>query len=98
MHEGHYSDCRKSIVNYSCLSVSGIVNDGFSRLVTYLHCSNNNCASTVLALFFEACRMCSIPSRVHCDHDIENVDVARWMHETRGLNHHWKLHLQSTDR
>ena len=63
---------------------SGI--DGFSRLVTYLHCSSNNYATTVLALFTEACRKYSIPSRVRCDHGIENVDVARWMLDTRGLN------------
>lgn len=60
--------------------------DGYSRLVTYLHCSDNNCASTVLGLFLDACRRFSVPSRVRCDHGTENVDVARWMIETRGLN------------
>lgn len=60
--------------------------DGYSRLVTYLHCSDNNCASTVLGLFVEACRKFSILSRIQCDHGIENVDVARWMIETRGFN------------
>ena len=60
--------------------------DDYSRLVTYLHCSDNNCASTVLGLFLEACRRFNIPSRVRCDHGTENVDVARWMIETRGLN------------
>ena len=54
--------------------------------MTYLHCSDNNCASTVLGLFLEACRCYNIPSRVRCDHGTENVDVARWMIETRGLN------------
>ena len=58
--------------------------DGYSRLVTYLHCSDNNRADTVLALFLDACRGYNVPSRIRCDYGIENVDVARWMIENRG--------------
>ena len=68
--------------------------DGYSRLVTYLHysdncasSSNSSSSSTVLGLFLDACCRFSVPSRVQCDHGTENVDVARWMIETRGLNH-----------
>ena len=53
-----------------------------SRLVTYLHYSNNNRASTVLWCFQEA-----NPSRVCCNYGVENVDVARFMLETRGTDH-----------
>ena len=41
--------------------------DGYSRLVTYLQCSDNNRADTVHKLFIEACREYNVPSRVHCD-------------------------------
>ena len=54
---------------------------GHSRLVTYLHCSDNNRADTVLS---DACREYTVPSRVRCDHGVENVNVARWMIENRG--------------
>ena len=60
--------------------------DGHSRLVTYLHCSDNNRANTVLSLFLDACREYTVPSRVRCDHGVENVDVARWMIDNRGAN------------
>ena len=60
--------------------------DGHSRLVTYLQCSDNNRAATVLSLFLDACREYAVPSRVRCDHGGENVDVARWMIQTRGAN------------
>lgn len=43
-----------------------------------LHCSDNNRADTVLALFLEACREYNVPSRIRCDYGVENVDVARW--------------------
>ena len=52
--------------------------------MTYLHCSNNNRASTVLRCFEEAVSTYSVPSWVRCDYGVENVDVARFMLETRG--------------
>ena len=55
--------------------------DGYSRLVTYLQCSDNNRANTVHKLFIEACREYSVPSRVRCDFGGENVDTACWMIE-----------------
>ena len=60
--------------------------DGYSRLVTYLQCSDNNRADTVHKLFIEACREYNVPSRVRCDFGGENVDVARWMIENRGCS------------
>ena len=52
----------------------------------YVQCSNNNRADTVLQLFTNACNHYGAPSRVRCDHGVENVDVARWMLIVRGLN------------
>ena len=59
------------------LCLSGI--DGFSRLVTFLRCSNNNRADTALACFQDAVQIYGIPSRVRCDLGVENVDIARFM-------------------
>ena len=58
--------------------------DGYSRVVTYLQCSDNNRADTVHKLFIKACREYNVPSRVRCDYGGENVDVTHWMIENRG--------------
>ena len=60
--------------------------DGFSRLVVYLRASTSNRASTVLALFREATNRYNVPSRVRSDRGLENVEVGRFMIQTRGMN------------
>lgn len=50
--------------------------DGFSRACTYLKCSSNNRATTVLECFTEACDTFQIvPTRVRTDHGGENQKV-----------------------
>ena len=49
--------------------------NGFSRLVVFGRGSNNNRASTVLALYQDAVRKYGRPFRVRTDHGGENVDV-----------------------
>ena len=60
--------------------------DGYSRLVTYLTCSNNNTAETVLQLFTQAVREFGFPSRVRSDYGMENTGVARLMISRMGTN------------
>ena len=60
--------------------------DGYSRLIPYLHCANNNRSDTVLALFQNACQSYGMPSRVRSDHGLENMGVAWMMLECRGVN------------
>jgi len=58
--------------------------DGFSWLIGYHRCSNNNRAQTVLQYFHEAVTMLELPSRVRCDYGVENVDVGMYMLRNRG--------------
>ena len=67
------------------LVVHGAV-DGYSRVPVFLHCSNNNHATTVLQLFQEAVAVYGLPSRIRCDKGGENVDVSMFLltHPLRG--------------
>lgn len=67
------------------LVVHGAI-DGYSRLVLYLHCANNNLAATVLDQFVSATKSYFIPSRVRCDKGSENVEVAKFMLLHRGFD------------
>ena len=72
------------IVYIICAVIAGI--DGYSRLVTYLNCSDNNTARTVLRLFIQATREHGFPSRVRSDYGMENMEVARLMIQQMGTN------------
>ena len=60
--------------------------DGYSRVIVYLKCSNDNRAETVLQLFSEAVSTYGLPSRVRGDRGGENVRVADFMISQRGIN------------
>ena len=51
--------------------------DGYSRLVIYLHCANNNLAETVEKQFLQGVQTYGLPSRVRTDHGLENIGVAQ---------------------
>lgn len=76
--DGHHKLIHWRLVVHACI-------DGYSRLIIYLHCANNNLASTVLDLFKGGVRRHGLPSRTRSDHGLENVEVARFMVEGRGL-------------
>ena len=60
--------------------------DGFSRVITFIQCSNNNRADTVLESFILATQEYGMPSRVRSDLGGENVRVWQFMEEIRGYN------------
>ena len=60
--------------------------DGYSRMVVYLKCSDNNRASTVYSLFLKGAECYGLPSRVRCDQGGENVLVAQHMIHHRGVD------------
>ena len=60
--------------------------DGYSRMIVYLQCSNNNRAETVVQLFTEAVSAYALPSRVRENRGGENVQVADFVIAQRGMN------------
>ena len=72
-------DGNHKLIQWRLVIHAGI--DGYSRLITHLHCSNNNLASTVLDLFKEGVRKYGLLSRTRSDDGLENVEVDRYMLE-----------------
>ena len=68
--------------------------DGYSRMITFLKCSIDNKAATVLDNFIEATRKYGLPSRLCSDRGAENVEVTRYMNAKRGSDR--SSHLTSS--
>ena len=80
----HTSDGHHKLIRWRLVTHCGI--DGYSRLIVYLHCSDNNKSATVYDLFLEAVQRCGLPSRVRSDQGVENHLVAQHMLHHRGLD------------
>ena len=87
---GHHKLIHWRLVVHPCI-------DGYSGLIVYLHCAENNFASTVLDLFKGGARRCGLPSRTRSDHGLENVEVAHFMMGHRGLERGSMLTGKSVD-
>ena len=74
-------DGNHKLIHWRLVIHGGI--DGFSRLITYLTCSNNNRSETVLEQFISATDEYGVPSRVRSDYGGENIQVWRFMEEVR---------------
>ena len=76
--DGHHKLIRWRFVFHGCI-------DGYSRTVTFLKCSNNNRACTVLDSFLSCLSTYTTPLRIRTDQGLENVEVARWMINKHGV-------------
>ena len=77
--DGNHKLIKYKLVEHCCV-------DGYSRLIIYAHVADNNRANTVFDLFLQGVAEYGLPSRVRNDHGLENIEVARYMLETRGLD------------
>ena len=70
-------DTNHNLVRWQFIIVGGI--DGFSRLVMFLKCTDNNTSETVLQCFLSGVEKYGIPNRVRSDKGMENVSLADYM-------------------
>jgi hypothetical protein len=77
-------DGNHKLIQWKIVVHAGI--DGYSRMITYVQCSNNNRSDTVFNYFKKACDHFGTPSRVRADQGGENVKIQRYMNAYRGEN------------
>ena len=58
--------------------------DGYSRMITFLNCSTNNNAATVLTYFENAVAVHGLPSRIRADLGRDNVSAWHYMVQQHG--------------
>ena len=67
------------LISWRLVTHAGI--DGFSHLIVFMHCSDNNRSLTVYQHFLKANRKYGLLSRVRTDQGRENIMVAQHMLE-----------------
>ena len=87
-------DSQHSLIRWRMV-IHGCI-DGFSRLVLYLICENNNRSATVLHHFIAATRKYGLLSRVRSDKGGENFGVCEYMLHMRGTGRHSHIAGKST--
>ena len=79
-----FADGHHKLIRWRFVTHAGI--DGYSRVIVYIECSNNNRAQTVYSLFLRAVQQFWLPSRVRCDQGGENYSIALHMLWHRGVD------------
>ncbi|CAG7831034.1 unnamed protein product, partial [Allacma fusca] len=77
-------DTHLKLVRWKICVRGGI--DGKSRLIVFLEADNNNRAVNNLGAFLSGVNSYGLPSRTRTDKGLENILIARYMLEQRGLN------------
>lgn len=60
--------------------------DGFSRLPTYVVIASDNTAATALTAFQSGVKEYGLPEKVRTDKGRENIGIAEFMLQHRGIN------------
>ena len=81
-NEVWHIDGHHKLIKWRLVTHGGI--DGYSRLITFLRCSSNNTAATVLAALSSAVETYGLPKKVRSDHGGENMEVWSMMMEAHG--------------
>ena len=87
-------DSNHKLIRWHFVIIGGV--DGFSRLVTYLKCADNNKAETVFQCFKDGVSEFGVPDRVRSDQGRENIKVADFMINARGAGRGSMLTGKST--
>ncbi|VDI57833.1 Hypothetical predicted protein [Mytilus galloprovincialis] len=77
-------DTNHKLVRWRFVSIVGGI-DGFSRLIMFLKCTDNNISETLLQCFLSGVDKFGIPNRVRSDKGMENVS-ADFMLSKKGLD------------
>ncbi|XP_060565008.1 uncharacterized protein LOC132724202 [Ruditapes philippinarum] len=77
-------DTNHKLIRWNFIICGGV--DGFSRFITFLVCTENNKATTILDCFTSGVQEYGTPLRVRSDMGMENSKVMEYMNNVRGTN------------